>query len=82
MKKKSLFSLLVLAAFSLATSAALPTASGAALLPERPSQDANVIPGQYIVVYDDSAESVRSETNARERELGHVRRISMVRMSS
>ena len=30
----------------------------------------NVIPGQYIVVYDESAESVRAETDARERALG------------
>lgn len=34
------------------------------------SAEASVIPGQYIVVYDGSAESVRAETNEREDELG------------
>ena len=34
------------------------------------SASANVIPGQYIVVYDRSAESVGAETSARESKLG------------
>jgi subtilisin len=49
--------------------AASPVASATAFTP-RPSADANVIPGQYIVVYKGSAESVRAETDAREHELG------------
>jgi hypothetical protein len=42
--------------------------SGASV--QHPSVGANVIPGQYVVVYKQSAESVRAETNARERKLG------------
>jgi hypothetical protein len=68
--KKILFCLLATAAFSLATSSALPAAHGATMLEQRPSSDANVIVGEYIVVYKRSAESVGAETNARERELG------------
>jgi subtilisin len=60
--KKACFVLLVMLAAS-------PAASSATWTP-RPSADANVIPGQYIVVYKGSAESVRAETNARERKLG------------
>ena len=69
-KRKNLCGLLVLASLSLAASAAVPSASGAALLSERPSADANVIPGRYIVVYKRAAEAVGAETNARERRLG------------
>ena len=60
--KKACFVLLLMLTAS-------PVAPATAFTP-RPSADANVIPGQYIVVYKASAESVRAETNARERELG------------
>jgi subtilisin family serine protease len=58
--RRNLF-VVLLAAFALAP----PTAAA-----QLRTTDANVIPGQYIVVYKASAESVRTETNARERELG------------
>ncbi|HYH58386.1 MAG TPA: S8 family serine peptidase [Thermoleophilaceae bacterium] len=48
--------------------ASLATAGPA--LADRPSADANVIAGQYVVVYDGSAESVRAETDTREAKLG------------
>ena len=70
MKKKNRCGLLVLALLALAASAASTPASGAALVSERPSADANVIPGRYIVVYKGSADAVGAETDARERRLG------------
>ena len=36
----------------------------------RPAPDANVIPGQYVVVYEQSADSVGAETDQREGKLG------------
>lgn len=43
-----------------------PEASAA----KRPPPDASVIPGQYVVVYEESADSVAAETDGRERKLG------------
>ena len=63
--KKGLFYLLVLA-----SSLVWGAASSAAAPAMRPSADANVIPGQYLVVYKASAEAVGTETDAREDRLG------------
>ena len=62
---KKLCGLLLLGSLSLAP---------AAVAGPRPV-DANVVPGQYIVVYKHSAEAVGAETNARERRLGFESRL-------